>query len=204
MSVLVIGNGESRKFIKIKDTFKNFVLIGCNAIHRDIPVHHLVCSDRRMVEEALSSENTKNTLIHTRKDYFNYYSKNFKNVKSFIELPYEGNNKADNPIHWGSGPYAVLTAAQIESENNIYLLGFDLYPIDNKFNNIYKDSMHYQHKGSSPVDFSFWEYQISKVFENFPNKSFTVLNHEDWKMPRSWNKTNVDFKILATKNLTIA
>lgn len=204
MSVLVIGNGESRKFIKIKDTFKNYILVGCNAIHRDMSVHHLVCSDRRMIEEALASKNITNTIIHTRKDYYNYYNKNFKNVEFFKTLPYQGKDKADDPIHWGSGPYAVLTAAQMESENDIYLLGFDLYPTDNKFNNIYKDSINYQKSNSSPIDFSFWEYQISKVFENFPNKSFTVLNHEDWKMPRLWKFPNVTFTVLATKNLTLA
>ena len=39
--MLVIGNGESRKALKIEEL--NLPTVGCNAIFRDIKVDHLVC-----------------------------------------------------------------------------------------------------------------------------------------------------------------
>ena len=41
--MLVIGNGESRKALKIEEL--NLPTVGCNAIFRDIKVDHLVCCD---------------------------------------------------------------------------------------------------------------------------------------------------------------
>ena len=48
--MLVIGNGESRCDINLSEI--NTTKIGCNAIVRDFFVDHLVCVDRRMVDEA--------------------------------------------------------------------------------------------------------------------------------------------------------
>ena len=49
--VLVVGNGESRRDIALSNL--NFeTIIGCNAVFRWDYVDHLVCCDKRMVEEA--------------------------------------------------------------------------------------------------------------------------------------------------------
>ena len=71
---LVIGNGESRQGIDLS-SFGERLIVGCNALHRDTHVDHLVCCDRRMVDESLDSDNTKNTKIYVRQDYINFYSK---------------------------------------------------------------------------------------------------------------------------------
>ena len=71
--MLAIGNGESRKGIDLNNF--NDTKVGCNAIIRDFFVDHLVCVDRRMVNEAL----TKNTTIYTRPDWASQYTAN-KNV----------------------------------------------------------------------------------------------------------------------------
>ena len=202
MIALAIGNGESRKGIDL-NSFSHDVLVGCNAIHRDIDVEHLVCCDRRMIEESLQSNKTKNTKIYVRSDYLDFYQKKDSRIHSVPNLPYKSNSKADMPIHWGSGPYAVLVAAELPV-SKILLLGFDLYPKNNYFNNIYKDTQHYKSKDSKPIDYSYWEYQIAKVFTGYSNKKFIVLNKEDWKMPTLWNLPNVEFEVLATKNLTFA
>ena len=57
---LVIGNGESRRHVDVS-TYTQHTLIGCNAIHRDLNVDHLICCDRRMAEEAVTNPNTKDT-----------------------------------------------------------------------------------------------------------------------------------------------
>ena len=200
---LVIGNGESRANINLSQFVDKFNTIGCNAVHRDVAVNHLICCDRRMVEESLNSINTINTKIYVRKDYIDYYSKLDNRIHLLPEIPYTSKNKIDNPINWGSGPYALLVSANL-SPNKIIMLGFDLYAKDNMFNNIYKGTNHYQTKKSKPVDYSYWEYQIAKVFTSYSNKKFIVLNKEDWKMPTLWNLPNVEFEVLATKNLTFA
>ena len=42
--IIVLGNGESRKDIKLLPLKDHYTLIGCNAIHRDIEVDHLFAS----------------------------------------------------------------------------------------------------------------------------------------------------------------
>jgi len=203
VDTLVIGNGESRSTINLTPFLSNHILVGCNAIHRDIQVTHLICCDRRMIEESIASKNTSKTKIYVRNEYIDFYSRNDERIKVLPQLPYQGKNKIDMPIHWGSGPYSLLVSAGLQS-NRIKLIGFDLYSKNNFVNNIYKDSKHYNKKDSKPIDHSFWEYQIAKVFEYFPNKEFIIYNSEDWKMPNLWKRSNVSFEVLATKNLTFA
>lgn len=206
MIALVVGNGESRLGLDLKEFSKDYILVGCNALHRETTVEHLVCCDRRMGEEAILSETTKNSKIYVRPDWFNYFRKikKDKRINQVPELPYQGKTKADDPIHWGSGPYAVLVAANLEHVETILMVGFDLYSTNEKLNNIYKGTPNYGDKNSKPVDPSFWVYQIGKVFEHFPNKSFIVFNNEKWKNPPFWKRPNVSFEILESKNLTFA
>ena len=49
----VFGNGESRTSVNI-DKLEG-TKVGCNAIYRDYTMDHLICVDRRMVQEALES-----------------------------------------------------------------------------------------------------------------------------------------------------
>lgn len=191
--VLVIGNGQSRSQIDL-ESFKSQTLIGCNAIHRDIVVDHLICCDRRMAEESTNNPSTEETQIYVRPHWFHYFRKikKNKNVNLLPSLPYEGESKKDKPEHWGSGGYAVLLAATL-GFTEIELLGFDLYPIDQAVNNIYKDTQHYARTGSQPVDPSYWIYQIEKVFLYYPKTNFIIRNKELWSMPIEWRKNNVRF-----------
>jgi len=189
----VIGNGESRKTIDLFKLKQTHVLVGCNAIHRDITVNHLVCCDRRMVSEATSNPLTKDTLIYVRPNWHHYFRKikKLKNIRLVPELPYKGNKQQDDPFHWGSGGFAVLLAATLSSKE-IDLYGFDLYPLYNKVNNIYKNTENYADAGSQPVDPSYWIYQIGKVFDYFPNSKFKIHNVRDWPLPVEWQKNNVE------------
>ena len=202
MPILVVGNGQSREQVDLNQISN---IVGCNALIRDVPVDHLVCCDRRMVEEAIEHPNAKNTIIYVRPDWFEHFRKIKKDrrILKVPELPYQtSRSKIDNPIHWGSGAYAVLLAATLDDE--VTLLGFDLYSINDKVNNIYKGTLNYCLKESKPVDHSYWEYQIGKVFESFPDTKFKILNNKDWILPKKWKYPNVEFEVLATKNLTFA
>lgn len=186
--MLVVGNGESRKTVDINNY--NCEKIGCNAIHRDYRVDHLICADMRMVNEALGNTFYKKSYIYTRQDWFVRYRLE-PNIKMLPELPYKGTQRWDDPFHWGSGPYAVLLGAMLTKNQTVKMLGFDLYGIDNKINNVYKDTENYKKSASRAVDPIYWIYQIAKVFECYPNTIFKIYNKEDWILPEQWKKSNV-------------
>lgn len=200
MPALVIGNGESRKVVDLNSLKNSYTTIGCNALHRDFVPNHLVCCDRRMVAESLENPNV--SLIYTRERYYHDYKKlqKQKRVHLLPSLPYNGLDRVDNPIHWGSGPYALLLATALDHE--ISLVGFDLYGIDNTVNNCYKETKNYSKKGSAAVDPSYWIYQIKKIFELNQDKKFSIYNNSGWKLPREWTYPNVevlDIGLLTTK-----
>lgn len=193
---LVIGNGESRRDIDLELYRSTHTLIGCNAIHRDVVVDHLVCCDRRMAAEATENPLTKNTLIYVRDHWFHYFRKiqKNKNIRHLPEIPYRGEQKKDQPDHWGSGGYAVLLAATLGFDE-IELVGFDLYGIGDLVNNIYKGTENYSREDSRSVDPSYWIYQIGQVFK-YRKHQYTIRNRQSWIMPEDWQKNNVKFVAL--------
>jgi len=199
-TALVLGNGESRSNLNLTQ-FKYDILVGCNAVHRDVSVDYLVCCDKRTVQEAVDA-GVKN--IYTRDEYAERF-----NVNMLPDLPYEGYARIDNPKHWGSGGYAVLLATTMAE--TVMLVGFDLYGIETysrpgsltvrklnipQVNNVYKGTKNYSEPDSPAVDHSYWVYQIAKLFEIFYKHKFIVVNKPGWKMPEEWQKNNVEFLAL--------
>jgi hypothetical protein len=178
----ILGNGESRNQININ--LLQEAKIGCNAIHRDYSVDHLICVDRRMVNEATSSNISP---IYTRQRWLSYFPKD--TVRAVPELPYQGDLRADDPFHWGSGPYAVLLGCLLSNE--LKLLGFDLYSKDKKVNNVYKGTHGYVDKDYREVDPRYWIHQIGKLIEIYQNKKFVIYQDLDWELPKAWNYPNV-------------
>ena len=184
--MLVIGNGESRKDIDISAF--NETKVGCNAIVRDFFVNHLVCVDRRMVEEVLQLSSFDK--IYTRQDWINSYTSN-KNVTTVPKLLEDGTKRWDEPFQWGSGPYAVLLSAKLCKGPTVRLVGFDLHSATSTVNNVYKDTSNYDPADKNAVDPRYWVHQINKVFEWFPQLHFKIYQKEDWILPNSWQKDNV-------------
>lgn len=196
---LVVGNGESRKYIDLTKLQTAYTLIGCNALHRDYKVDHLICCDRRMADEAVKNSNTVSTQIYVRDSWYHYFRKILKNknINKLPTVPNQSQQKKDNPDHWGSGCYAILLAAHL-GFNQIDLIGFDLYPTNQKVNNIYKGSQNYSKLDALPVDYSYWVYQTTQVFKNYQHIKFTVFNKSDWVMPEDWQIANVEFRNIAS------
>jgi hypothetical protein len=149
-----------------------------------------------MVREALSNPKTSRSKIYVRDSWYATFRKIQKNKNIFLlpELPYQGSLRPDNPTHWGSGSYAVLVSASLCED--VTLIGFDLYGRQGQVNNIYKNTENYAKEESAAIDHSYWVYQISKVFDCFPNTRFKILNHHYWCMPEEWQKNNVEFVAL--------
>jgi hypothetical protein len=185
--MLVIGNGESRKNIDINEI--HGVKVGCNAIFRDYNnINHIICVDKRMVNEALKANaNSNSTFIYTRKEWIDRYHKK-EHIRLVPKLPYKGDQRADDPFQWGSGPYAVLLAAKHDIE--VKMIGFDLYSKTNTTNNIYKDTDNYNTSNKRAVDPRYWIHQIAKVFEHYSNTTFLIYN-DDLILPDTWKLPNV-------------
>lgn len=186
--MLVIGNGESRKHYNI-ESYQG-TKIGCNAVCRDFFVDHLICVDRRMVDEATQYYQNNFSKIYTRSEWFKSRT-HIGNLSIVPDLPYKGNSRPDEPFHWGSGPYALLLASTISESKTINVIGFDLYGIDKRVNNLYKDTQHYDKSHKSAVDPRYWIHQIAKIFECFPNINYNLFGPEDWLLPKTWNYPNV-------------
>jgi hypothetical protein len=185
--MLILGNGESRKNVNLNNV--NCIKIGCNAIFRDYKVDHIVCVDKRMMDEALKLGVNIHSRLYTRSNWYDRY-KGYLHVRQVPELPYEGTERADQPFQWGSGPYAVLLGAQL-GKDEVKLLGFDLYSKDKLVNNIYKDTDNYSASNKRAVDPRYWVHQIGMVFKHYPNVQFRIYQEPDWELPQAWNYSNV-------------
>jgi hypothetical protein len=185
--MIVIGNGESRKGVDL--TAINDTKIGCNAIHRDMYVDHIVCVDPAPLKEALAAQ-LKCTTVWTRPEYI------LNTNASVLPNPPSGNQRPDHVRHWGSGSYAVLLGALLS--DTIHIVGFDLYSKDRLVNNLYKDTVNYSSSNSRAVDPSYWIYQISRIMQANSDKYFIVYNIEGWQLPSQWQLDNVVFKKLDT------
>lgn len=182
--MIVIGNGESRKPIQLDNICSP--KIACNAAVRNNTVDYLVSIDRKMFRECLQYDKNFG-ICYTRKDWIGKF--NHPKVKPVPELPYKGTERWDDPFHWGSGPYAVLIAAQFSS--TVEMIGFDLYSKDNFVNNCYKDTDNYDPSTKRAVDSRYWIHQIGKVFECFPSVDFEIYQTPDWQLPEKWILPNV-------------
>lgn len=189
-NVWVIGNGESRKNVNLKSL--SGMVIGCNAIHRDHVCDSIIAVDRRMVTEILNNPLYQNIPIYTRPNWIDNFKTN-KNVFTVPELPYKGNQRWDDPWHWNSGPFAVLLAC-IQHPVTVNLLGFDLYGIDQKVNNLYKNTKNYDKEDHHAIDNSHWLHQLHKLFDHFSNIKFIQWQKLNWKIPNQW---------VNSKNLTV-
>lgn len=194
---LVVGNGESRNHVDLEHYRSTHALVGCNALHRDFKVDHLICCDRRMVDEAIANPVIGDTLIYVRNSWYHFFRKILKNkkIQHLPCLPIAGETKRDQPDHWGSGCYAILLAACLGFEE-VTLLGFDLYPVREHVNNVYKGTPNYSKPNAQAVDYSYWVYQTAQVFVHHPKVEFIIYNRSDWILPREWQKNNVKFVAL--------
>ena len=183
----VFGNGESRVGLDIDSLYGP--KIGCNAIMSDYKMDHLICVDKRMVEESIDAGINQYTKIYTRSDWYPRFKHN-KNIKLLPDLPYEGNERWDEPFQWGSGPYAVLLGALKSKKETVHLIGFDMYSDTTTVNNIYKDTKNYDRSDKRAVDPRYWIHQIGKVFHCFPKTNFIVYN-KHIKLKESWIYPNV-------------
>ena len=184
--VSIIGNGESRMGFDISPLKQFSSVIGCNAIHRDFVTEHLVCADKPMCQQAANAVG-KGTTIYTREQWVNLFAM-WPNVNKLPNLPYVGDKREDEPLHWGTGPYAGVLGLTFKPKA-IFMIGFDLHPLEkDRINNMYTGSEGYKYI-KRPVDPRYWIYQFHKLMGySDPDTRWIVVNHDKWQMPEEWSQ----------------
>ncbi len=182
--VSIIGNGESRRGFDISPLKDFSTVVGCNALYRDYMLEYVVCCDKHMCQEAANTC-SKKTTIFTRDRWVRQFQF-WPNIKKLPELPYTGDQRKDEPFHWGTGPYAGVLALTFKPKA-IFMLGFDLYDREKKINNMYTGTHGYTYI-NRPVDPSYWIYQFHKLMKLSPDIRWIVVNEEKWKMPKEWSQ----------------
>ena len=199
----VIGNGESRADFNITTLKTIGMTVGCNAVHRDMQPDYLVCADKKMVVEVLKDKDNKVPCpLYTRPMWLDSFKTH--HFLPMPDIPYKGNERIDDPFHWGTGQFATLVALKNswrgwlgQKPQTVFLLGFDLYGVGEAqklHNNIYKDTDNYWSTSRHAVPHHYWVYQMSKIFEHFPATTFFQVNTDGWVVPGEWSQwPNFDF-----------
>lgn len=152
----VLGNGVSRRGLPLNDLQQHGPIYGCNALHRDFVPDVLVATDKPIAMTIEESGYPLKNKFYTRRPTPN---------KGALPVPKEY-------FGFSSGPIAVALAA-MEQHRTIYMIGFDMGPVENKkFNNIYADTEHYKKSDSAPTYTGNWVKQIQQVCKNFGETKF--------------------------------
>ena len=173
----VLGNGESRKGIKIEDLKKHGKTYACNAVYRTENPDVLVAVDpKMMLEIAKSDYMAKNTVWS-----------NFNNQYKKVEMIMNHAQFFQPSLGWSSGPTALKYAASF-NPTEIYILGFDYHGHSDRqrkvFNNIFKDTENYKRGTEEATFFGNWMNQTKRVLKDSPNIQFYRVIPPGWFAPR--------------------
>jgi len=175
-TAFILGNGVSRQAVDLELLRPLGKIYGCNALYRDFVPDVLVATDKPIATEIQNSGYPIKNKFYTRKPIDNLGA---------LKVPHEY-------YGYSSGPIATGIAA-IDQHRLIYMIGFDMGPVNNKFNNVYADTDFYRKSDATPVFTGNWIKQIRKIAEDFPKTHFV----------RVQGKTTADIAEFANiKNLT--
>ncbi len=156
----IIGNGESRKPVKLDFLREQGIIYGCNALYRDFYPDVLVSLDEAMTKEIIDA---KYEGCHIYKD------KNKSKLGVFL-VDQEGTKVTLNK-GWSSGATAAFLAASCVEFDDIYLLGFDVYKT--RFvDNVYKGTANYVAANAKPINTVQFREQLGRVMKNASYKHF--------------------------------
>jgi len=155
MTIFVLGNGVSRRDIKIETLQAVAPVYGCNALYRTHTPSVLVATDQPIAEAIQSSGYSQQHCFYTRRP-----------------RPDSGAN-AVPPKYFGfsSGPIAVSLAAAT-NRSPVYLLGFDMGPHLGQFNNVYADTEFYKPHHATPTFTGNWARQLVSVMHDYADIEF--------------------------------
>ena len=171
----VLGNGESRRGIRIADLKQHGTVFACNAVYRTEEPDYLIAVDPKMIMEIAETDYPKTHEVWT--NYNHQYSKN-ENAKNHIKW-------FQPSLGWSSGPTALKMAAD-KKFSMIYILGFDyqghVKDAKNKrfgFNNVFKDTRNYKKSTDEATYHGNWLNQTKRVLTDYPQIEFRRVIRKD-------------------------
>lgn len=203
LSSFIIGNGESRLVFDLNNLKGKGITYGCNALHRDFAADIFAACDVRMAMEIVNH----GYIVYTRErwrylfknmisaeKYSEFFNDDKSQVRSFPNLPYNGDERPDESFQWGTGSYAALLACMSKAKN-LYFLGFDLYGLQDhtKHNNVYKGTTNYEDENYRAVGPEYWIHQLAKLFEIYNKKQFIFVLPTKWKKCPEWGKYPLEY-----------
>jgi len=176
----VLGNGESRKGIRIDDLKKHGKVYACNGVYRTETPDYLVAVDPKMVLEIVETDYPKNNQVWS--NFNGQYNKNpvaLNHIRWFKPS-----------LGWSSGPTALRMACD-HGHKDIYILGFDYmgHDVENKstrkmFNNIFKDTRNYKRSKDDATFYGNWMNQTKKCLQDYPEVNFHRVIPTGWFQPK--------------------
>jgi hypothetical protein len=167
-TAFVLGNGESRRGIKIADLKKHGTVFACNAVYRTEEPDYLIAVDTKMILEIAESEYP---VTHEVWSNYNHQYEKSPRAKTYIKW-------FQPSLGWSSGPTALKMAAD-KKFSTIYILGFDYqgHPRDNRsksfqFNNVFKDTRNYKKAKDEATFYGNWLNQTKRVLGDYPQIQF--------------------------------
>ena len=151
----VLGNGVSRQLVDLNNLRHLGQIYGCNALYRDFVPDVLVSTDKPISTRIQDSGYPQNNRFYTRRP-----------------VPGNGANPVPQKYYgYSSGPIAASIAA-LDGAVIIYLVGFDMGPVNNHFNNVYADTEFYKKSSAFPTFTGNWARQLTQIMRDFPNTAF--------------------------------
>jgi hypothetical protein len=155
-TAFILGNGLSRQHLNLAHLKNCGRIYGCNALYREFTPDVLVATDRPIATQIQESGYSAKNQFYTRR-------------------PIEGLGALQvlKQYHgYSSGPNAMALAAA-DGNKMIFLLGFDMGPIEDKtFNNIYAGTEFYKAPGATPTFTGNWTKQIRQIINDYPTTQF--------------------------------
>jgi hypothetical protein len=180
----VLGNGESRRGIKISDLKQHGKVFGCNAVFRAEEPDYLVAVDTKMVLEIAE---TDYPLTHEVWSNYNHQYNKVPRAKDHIKW-------FQPSLGWSSGPTALKMAAD-KKFDQIYILGFDYQGHAREprgksfqFNNIFKDTRNYKKSKDEATFHGNWMNQTKRVLTDYQNIQFFRVT-----VPTSFKPADLEF-----------
>ena len=157
----VLGNGVSRQDVDLNNLKHFGPIYGCNALYRDFTPTALISTDRPISERIQDSGYAKNNRFYTRR-------------------PIPGSGALPVPqkyFGYSSGPIAASIAAH-DNARVVYLIGFDMGPVNNHFNNVYANTEFYKKSSAVPTFTGNWATQLKTIMRDYSTILFVrVMGH---------------------------
>jgi hypothetical protein len=151
----VLGNGVSRQLVDLNNLRHLGQIYGCNALYRDFVPDVLVSTDKSISTRIQDSGYPHNNRFYTRRP-----------------APGNGANPVPQKYYgYSSGPIAASIAA-LDGAVVIYLVGFDMGPVSNHFNNVYADTEFYKKSSAMPTFTGNWARQLTQIMRDFSAIAF--------------------------------